>query len=702
VIPEAPHSLSRPRPAQTRPPAPERVAAREPEGRRFRRDIQGLRAIAVLLVVLYHAGVPGIRGGYVGVDVFFVISGFLITGQLLREVDQTGRISFAGFYANRLRRLLPPAALVLVVTVVVARVAGSLLQFRSTALDTVFTAGYLFNYRLAEQGVNYQNASGPQSPLQHFWSLAVEEQFYLLWPLLLALCVGLTHRFTRRHRRTLITGLLVTIFALSLYGSVTVTAGNAPLAYFSLQTRAWELAAGALIAIGAGWLSRRPAGLAVAGSWIGTALILTTGILYTEHTPFPGSAAVLPVAGCALVIAAGCRPARGSAERLLALPALQGIGAVSYSWYLWHWPVIVLAPRIAGQPLTGWDNLGLMAVALAISVASYRLIESPARRLRLPHRRWAAIGFSVSGAVAALAVVLLVTMPALVGSGAPVQALSLDHDAGSRVRTAVSLGSTITAAPMNLAPALDRAGQDQPVTSLNGCHLDYLDTVQPDCVYGDPNGDHVAVLVGDSHAQQWLPALDQAARDQGWQLIAWTKAACSLADVPVHSDILQREFTECAAWREAVIPRITRLDPELVIAGQSDTVPDARTDDVAWGQGTASSLAAFQRAGIPVTYLGDTPSPGRNVPDCVAEHLADLRACSTERRLAVPAHGRAEHLRETLTAADIEVIDPADWFCTPTDCPAVVGNLLVYRDGSHLSTAYSHYLAPLFRTQFKN
>jgi peptidoglycan/LPS O-acetylase OafA/YrhL len=698
VKPEAPSSLL------PRTPTPPVAPSQAPGERRFRPDIQGLRAVAVLLVVLYHAGVPGVSGGYVGVDVFFVISGFLITGQLVRELQQTGRISFTRFYANRIRRLLPPAVLVLVVTIVVARLTGSLLRFADSALDTVFTAGYLINYRLADQGVNYQNAAALHSPLQHFWSLAVEEQFYLLWPILLVACAWLTRRQDRRTRLIVITGLLVVIGALSFLWSIRVTGSNAPMAYFSLQTRAWELALGALVAIGAARLSRLPAGLAAAGSWIGLALIVVTGFVYTEHTPFPGSAAALPVLGSALVIIAGCRPTkgtrqpvRGSAEHLLALRPLQAVGTVSYGWYLWHWPVIVLAPRILGVSPTWPQKLGLMVLALGVSALSYWLIETPARRSRQSDRRWIVAGLSGSAGVAALATVLLITMPALIGAGRPVQAPDLDQNGTVRLQQALQAADRATDVPENLFPTLELAAEDAPGTSFNDCHLDYLDTDPPPCVYGDPAGKRTVVLVGDSHAEQWFPALDLAARDQGWRLISWTKAACSIADVPQFSDVLRREFTECLAWRESITARILAVQPDLVISSQSNIVPDARTDDQAWAAGTARALARFQQADIPVTYLGDSPSLRQNAPDCVADHLADVGACSTPRTIAAPAHGRAEELRSALTAADVTVVEPADWFCTATSCPVVVGNLLVYRDGSHFSRTYSRYLAPLLQ-----
>jgi peptidoglycan/LPS O-acetylase OafA/YrhL/cellulose synthase/poly-beta-1,6-N-acetylglucosamine synthase-like glycosyltransferase len=695
-----------PSPADTQPVAvvvPPRDMTPEAAGvRRFRPDIQGLRAIAVMLVVLYHAGVPGITGGYVGVDVFFVISGFLITGQLLREVQRTGRISFTHFYANRMRRLLPPAALVLVLTVIVARTFGSLFQFRSIATDAIYTAGYLFNYRLAAEGVDYQNANGPESPLQHFWSLAVEEQFYFIWPLLLMICVWLA----KRHAVKAVTAVLLATVAVSLYFSITVTSSNAPLAYFSIHTRAWELGLGALVALAAERLSRQPRAVAMAASWIGVGGIIATGLLYTDDTAFPGSAAIVPVVATGLVIAGGCRYTKYSAELVLDTKPMQGMGAVSYSWYLWHWPILILAPFMFGHSFEWTGNIQLMVIALWIATLSYWVVESPTRRSQLKKLLWTSLGLGMSAAVAALALVLVALMPPLIGQGAATAAVSLSGDALANVQKAVGLGTQTTTVPRNLTPTLDGARSDQPVSSKNGCHLDYpksdVPSVLSTCLYGDrtAKAKRTAVLLGDSHAQQWLPALDKAARDQHWKLYSWTKAACPFAGVQVYNSILKREFSECDAFRDKIIDKIKLTAPDVVIISQSNTVPGNGVTNPQWAEETAKSIGRLQTARIPVVYVGDTPYHQTNVPECVARNLSDVGSCTLKRQYASPYKGRSELLQQTLTATNVTYLDPTDWFCTAKDCPAIVGNLLVYRDESHISTAYSYYLAPLFSAFF--
>jgi peptidoglycan/LPS O-acetylase OafA/YrhL len=668
-----------------------------PMPRQCRPDIQGLRAIAVLLVVLYHVGVPSITGGYVGVDVFFVISGFLITGQLVREVQRTGRISFLSFYAGRIRRLLPAATVVALVTLAAARLWGSVFQIQSTGWDAILTALYGINYRLAGKGISYQQAAGPESPLQHFWSLAVEEQFYVLWPLVIALCV----LAGRRHLRGLLAAVLVVACALSLYLSVTVTASNAPLAYFSIQTRAWELGAGAVIALLAGRLARLPGWASAPLSWLGLAAIVWSGLVYTDETPFPGSAALVPVLGTVTVIAAGCHQARHSAELILGLRPMQGIGKVSYSWYLWHWPLITMVPLIFDRTFSWWEKAELGVLGLWLAVLTYWIVESPTRHTRLRRPAWLGVGILLSTAVAAMGTVLVITVPALVGGGVAARPLNLAGADVNAVKQAVAAGTSTVAVPINLQPSLATVSDDRPLTSRNGCHLALLAVDQGPCVFGDPEGQRTMVLVGDSHAQQWFPALDAAAREYHWRLVSWTKAACSIANYVPYRPQLHRTFTECVIWRDRTIERIVAMQPDLVVFGQADAVPGNGITNIDWAEKTVSTVRRVQAASIPVAYLMDTPYPRINVPECAAQHLDNVGVCTAKRDRVWPYPGRHEMLTQTLGAAGVTTIEPIDWFCTMTDCPPTVGNLLVYRDTDHMSTAYSAWLAPMLAPLFR-
>lgn len=660
--------------------------------RHFRPDIQGLRAVAILLVILFHAEVPGVTGGYVGVDVFFVISGFLITGQLLREVERRGRVDLLRFYGGRMRRLLPPAVLVIAATVLAARVWDSIFHVRDVVMDALLALVYGINYRLAAIGTDYQHADGAVSPLQHMWSLAVEEQFYIAWPLLIA---GLAVVTRGRARRVAIGASLVLLGAGSLYLSVTQSVSNPQWAYFGLHTRAWELLAGALLALGASRLSRLPQGAAAPLTWLGLVALVGSAFAYDADTVFPGTAALLPVAGTMAVIAGGMREHRLGAERLLALRPMQAVGNVSYGWYLWHWPMVVLIPLAVGYALSWTYLLSFSVLALWFAVLTHWLVERPARFSRLATRRWLGVGAVGSGLVAAASAVVLVTLPAFVGTGAAAKEVELDATDGAVVQQALIRGLATVDAPRNLTPQPGEAISDQPVSSADGCHAAYAQVDQPECVYGDPDGDHTMVLFGDSHAQQWLPALDATARELGWRVVAWTKAACPVADVAVDNGALGREYTECASWRERTMARISRLYPDIVVVSQSDSVIGTQVTNPQWGDATSRTLAEIQAQGLPVAYVLDTPMPGDDVPECVATHLDDVGACNLTRARGELYAGRASALDSALSAVGVSVVDPTPWFCVEEACPAVVGNTLVYRDGSHMSASYSSVLAPM-------
>ncbi|HYY05676.1 MAG TPA: acyltransferase, partial [Candidatus Limnocylindria bacterium] len=350
-----------------------------------RDDIQGLRAVAVLLVALGHAGVPFLGGGYVGVDVFFVLSGFLITGLLLAEAERGGTVSLGDFYARRARRILPAAALTLLVTDIAAHHLLNFVRARQVISDSVWAAAFGANVHFAHQGTDYFAQGQPPSPLLHFWTLSVEEQFYLVWPALLALVL-------LRRRRLLV--VVSVLGAASLAWSIASTRASENAAYCSTFARAWELALGAALAIA--WPNLPPLHSRV--RWVGLAAIGAAAVGFSSATPFPGYAAVLPAAGAALVIAAG------GGARLLSSAPLRYVGDRSYAFYLWHWPVLTIAVQHAGHDLSTAVKLLLLLGAFALSVLSYALVENPIRRARMPAR----ILWPASAAVAlGLALVIL-------------------------------------------------------------------------------------------------------------------------------------------------------------------------------------------------------------------------------------------------------------------------------------------------------
>ncbi len=456
----------------------------ELQGRRsaqtgFRPDIEGLRAVAVLAVVLFHAGVPGVGGGYVGVDVFFVISGFLITGLLWREANTTGSVRLRRFYGARARRLLPASATVGVITAIGSAVLLPPLQARTVIGDGITSALYVGNYRFILQGVDYF-ASHIPSPFQHYWSLGVEEQFYLVWPALIIGTAWLIRRVRRRSRAEATSSqrpylvVLALVAALSFALSLVVTYWAPFVAFFSLPTRAWQLAVGGLVALTAGQWRRLPPRAAAIAGWAGLALILLACTRLIATTLYPGIAPLLPTLGAALVIGAGCAAPSQGCGRVLAVSPMRAIGRMSYSWYLWHWPVLVLAPPLLGHPLGLAGRLAAALVSGGLAVLTLRVIENPLR-FAAPLRRSALGSLALGGAATAVAVcvglALLVVVPTPVGRGAPAATLTVTaapvpvgsdmdaYDAAvqhafAQVQAAVAASADLKAVPSNLDPPI--------------------------------------------------------------------------------------------------------------------------------------------------------------------------------------------------------------------------------------------------------
>lgn len=688
------------------------TVAQQGAGAGFRGDVEGLRAVAVVAVVLFHADLPGLSGGYVGVDVFFVLSGFLITGLLVSEVRRSGTVSLRRFWARRARRLLPLATLVSAVTLAVSWLVVSPLELRDVAGDAVWSAFFAMNWHLAREGVDYM-AADAATPYQHYWSLAVEEQFYLVWPLLvvgLLLLVRLLPRLGARSAGDafvpLLTAVTAVLVAVSFAYGVVLTAQAQPLAYFLPWTRAWELGVGALVALGAVRLARLPGRVREVLAPAGLLAVLLACVLLDSSTPFPGTAALLPVLGTAAVVVAGLGGTT-VLGRLLSAGPMRTIGRLSYGWYLWHWPVLLLAPRVLGGEPGLLVRLGLAALSLGLAAVSYALLEDPVRRQRAlvasPVRSLAVgaacvlVAYGAGTATAGL-------VPPVRGDGPMVSSVQAGGGGETEVRRVVQESHDLERVPVNLRPVLDRA-EDDVARARNddgiSCmvaaeHVDVSREPGGSCVFADPpQARATVVLTGDSHAYQWYPAMERIAEQQHWRLVVMTKAGCPLYDVTMFNNTFNRDYTECEQWRDRAMDRIEAEQPDMVIMSAAVFSPREGDFSQRWAEGVTRSTDELQeRTGALVVSLQDTPIPGRDVPRCLAENLDDVQACTATRDRALTDQERRRATAAAALAAGATVVDPVPWFCEE-GCPPIIGNTLAYHDGDHITATYAQQLAPL-------
>jgi peptidoglycan/LPS O-acetylase OafA/YrhL len=597
-------------------------------------QIQALRALAAILVLLFHAHLLG--GGYIGVDIFYVISGYLITGLLLREIENTKSLNFKAFYLRRIKRLLPTSFTVLMITAVAAWYFYPGTMREELGKDIFAAAVYISNFLFAFWQMDYQNLNAVPPVVIHFWSLAVEEQFYLFWPIIVLVAYKVGGRKNLFRAIALIT---VASFLFSLY----LTKAEPIWAFYSLPTRAWELGVGALLLTISGRYK-----LSVLYPWFALALILYSSLRYTESTPFPGTAALAPVIGTAIAIAS-----ISSWPRILNffsnLKITQWLGEISYPLYLWHWPLLVIPMVYLGRDLTIVERAIAILTTVLFAHLTHKFVEQPLRHISLSPKK------IVSGAIVASIIAT--------GTGLAITA---------------SANNTITL-PTGQSYSLTEIMQ-KPQVYLDDCHVNNGETVSGDCTYG-PDSPNKVVLFGDSHAAQWMPVLEELAYERNFQLISLTKSACpGPAVAKVESGNYKN--ADCSEWRKNSIARIQALKPMAVLVSgmQYFEIPKgygSRGDW--WREGQAKTFDALIGASQHIIYISDTPHPLRDIPSCIAAGRSD-RCNGTE-----PA--------DAFFTPGWQQINPTSWFCAAT-CPAILNGVVVYRDSSHISVLGSKMVKP--------
>ena len=598
-------------------------------------QIQGLRALAALLVVIFHARL--VPGGFIGVDIFYVISGYLITGLILREIEKTGTLDLQNFYQRRIKRLLPTSVFVLFVTAIVGMFVLPAITRDALGRDLFAAATYISNYLFAWWQNDYQNLNATPSPFIHYWSLAVEEQFYVVWPIFILF-------LSRYGKRAVLYGV-ATSSALSLLLSIYQTQTSPIWAFYSLPTRAWELGVGALLLFIPEhfWKNRFI-------PWVGMIGIAVAALKFDENTAFPGINAMLPVGATALLIGSIAIWPRFfndlSNNRLS-----QWLGAISYPLYLWHWPALVLPSSALGRPLRIRERIFCILLTIILAHFTSKYIEQPIRHKKIARKK--IYLFFAATTAASLVAGLFITSTAS----------SMITVKGTNYK-------------FNLIDVMEK-----PAVYADNCHSNYGEIISGECIYGDKTSKKTIVLYGDSHAAQWFPALEQLAIDRAYKLVSLTKSACPSVDVP-RADQGAYKNIHCEKWRDYAIDRIRQLRPEAVIMSSFQYFNPPKgypSENKWWKDGQVRLLNSLRGLSDHLIYISDTPRPLRDIPNCLASR--DLKSCNTTEETPVKI------------IDGFQKIDPNPWLCAQ-QCPAIQDGYVVYRDASHISVVAALALTP--------
>ncbi|MCP4625479.1 MAG: acyltransferase [bacterium] len=649
----------------------------------YRGDIEGLRALAILLVIAAHAGVPWLAGGFVGVDVFFVLSGYLITGLLLQEIRVTGGLRLWKFYARRLRRLLPALLFMVICTSLLAMTLLAPFEQLNIIPAARAASVWVSNIYFAFTDFDYFAPASDENLFLHTWSLGVEEQFYLVWPVLLMLLLGTWHwQGSAQNLRRLQFGMITTI-GLFLLLSIFLTYKIPSWGFYLMPSRAWQFAMGALALL---WstrtgrdvsnisslrVSRRTSRILAMAGWAGIALILGSAMLLDPNTAYPSAWALLPSTGAVLVLITGATANAASVSRVMSLPPMQWTGRISYSWYLWHWPILVLGGTLFSNG-EGTDIWLLVALSLGLAVFSYWAVESPIRRnKKLSARTGLALVVSLLLMSVALVFSTAWQYTAISWSESPEQKLYYEHRA-------------------NL-PVIYQMGCDE---------LHYSPQVRI-CEFGDKDAAQTVVLIGDSIMVQWFPALSAAYDKPGWRLLVLTKSACPMVDAPFFYKRIGKEYTVCSRWRDDALATLASIKPDVVFIGGASNYGFSESQ---WITGTRRVLSKIAPVTKEVFLLRATHRLPFDGPGCLARRDWQPAFLSIPGECSSAADSQHETdvfawLKEAASDFDnVTIIDLNPVVCPDGRCYAEMNGKIVFRDSQHLSSQFSETLSEIFFT----
>lgn len=629
----------------------------------FRPDIQGLRALAIILVVLCHAGLPGLSAGFVGVDIFFVLSGYLISGLLIKEVDLSNSVNFLNFYSRRLKRLLPALLTVVLTSSVAAYFILAPFEQIEQAQTAFSVSVWLSNFYFSFADLDYFAPVAESNLFLHTWSLAVEEQFYLVWPLLLfILLLKVQHNTVRDKTRNLLHGL-IGIFLFSFMLSIYWLNKAPTLAFYLMPSRAWQFALGGITFVISNSKNPYLSGcrlLNLAGLF-GIGLVIVSLFIIDDTSPYPGFNALLPSFAAALLLISGLSSKPAIYMRLFSWRWIQKIGDLSYSWYLWHWPVLVLGDIVFSQT-TFILQFYLLLLSLVLAQLTYVLIETPLRNLKVFILKPA---FTVSTSIVAMLAAFLMIN-------------AWEHRAENNLITPSQLDYT-------------DVRNSFPIIYQNGCDDWYSNSRIVPCSFGEDDADKTAILIGDSVGAQWFTALADSFTAAGWRFIIFTKSSCPIVDEPIYYDRIGMIYEVCEEWRDNVIAGISEFNPDLIFIGNSAGYDYTQEQ---WNEGTQRILSQLSPGLEHLFIIRGTHNLPFDGPGCLARQywqpgfLEEFTNCTYE-----PESNASSNMLTGISIAassfqNVSLLDLNPIVCPNGVCSAKINDEIVYRDSQHLTDQF--------------
>lgn len=656
------------------------------EKRKIRPELEGLRAIAALLVAIYHIWFNRVSGG---VDVFFVVSGFLITTSLLSMYFRNGKVLYFSYIVKLMKRLLPTAWLIGITALVASLYILPVFTKQQNLSEFLASAFYFQNWRLAIDSVDYLAQNNSASPFQHFWALSIQFQFYLIWLLLFFIAITVLRLVSGNHIKRMLIVIISLIAVISFAYSVYLTAANQPVAYYHTFTRVWEFGIGGILALTIHKLVVSPR-IAWFFGWLGLIGLISCGIILQVSQLFPGYAALWPVMSAVLIIVAGNNSTNFSAFRLLSWNPLVKFGGISYAFYLWHWPLLIFYYAMFDVPSVSIiPGLTIMLIAAVLAYITIYGFELPIRKVQLSVWKTTSVIVVFSGAIwiSALAYQEVSLESGLLNS----ELLDESFATHPGATTYLEDGRLTTANEFTepFIPNLEIAAQDRSEIYEDRCILGKTSTGARTCEYGAlEDYDYKIALVGGSHSAHWQPMLAELADTHNLKVVTYLKGNCRFTEEYI------RGHSDCDDWFKNVKDALVAEKPDLIFTVGNVSDPNEETDAVS--EGFIETFKFFETEEIPLFLVRDTPWYAENVLACLSDNEDEPENCKVKQEEVIAEENpldEAEYLPENTATMDV-----TDYFCDGEYCHQVVGNVVTHFDSNHMTATFSRSFAPIFET----